>query len=473
MHSSRVYYPCILGVEMLEIRISLASPLLALRGGWEAGIMNKHTPIMDTLPTNVVSSRKRIRANDSSDNESDHEDDVIEFDPTWKLTWPRFIVLAFVNESEPLTKLSPFAVEKHILGKFGTVNKVTKMRSGSLLIDATRPAQARNILDTTSFMDIEVKATSHRSLNTSKGVIRDHGRDLYDMSENDIVMELRDQGVEAVSRFILKKEGKEIKTNTLFITFATPKPPAKLRIGYYNVEVKLYIPNPLRCYSCQEFGHSRKYCKKEARCWKCGGEGHDGSECTSESSCCVNCKGDHYSSSKNCPVWIVEKDIQRVKAEKAIPYGEARRLVTASSPSSAPSSYANTVKSNTVKLIPKKSVECQTPDFWMHDNPSLLELSKKPSILTRSTGSGSERQVSPPSPKSKNKQANHKEHIIHKAPSLLQRQKIRENENRFESLSSNVDENMEEVPSSPRPHRSTSRSRSRPSDRNISPVKYK
>ena len=94
---------------------------------------------MDTLLTNVVSSRKRIRANDSSDDESQHEDDVIEFDPTWNLTWPRYIVLSPVNEAEPLTKLSPFAVEKHIYGKFGTVHKVTKMRSGSLLIEATRP----------------------------------------------------------------------------------------------------------------------------------------------------------------------------------------------------------------------------------------------------------------------------------------------------------------------------------------------
>ena len=59
----------------------LASSLLALRGGWEAGIMNKRTPIMDTLPTNVDSYRKRIRANDSNDDESQHEDDVIEFDP--------------------------------------------------------------------------------------------------------------------------------------------------------------------------------------------------------------------------------------------------------------------------------------------------------------------------------------------------------------------------------------------------------
>ena len=42
--------------------------------------MNKHSPIMDTLLTNVVSSRKRIRANDSSDDESQHEDDVTHFD---------------------------------------------------------------------------------------------------------------------------------------------------------------------------------------------------------------------------------------------------------------------------------------------------------------------------------------------------------------------------------------------------------
>ena len=97
MHSSRVYYPCILGVELLEIRISLASPLLALRGGWEAGIMNKHTPIMDTLPTNVVSSRKRVRSNDSSDDDhsdSDVEDVHIE---DW-FTWPRFIVLKPVED---------------------------------------------------------------------------------------------------------------------------------------------------------------------------------------------------------------------------------------------------------------------------------------------------------------------------------------------------------------------------------------
>ena len=464
MHSSRVYCPCIPDVEMSEIRISLASPLLALRGGWEAGTMNNHIPIMDTLPTNVVSSRKRIRTNDSSDNESQDSDE--EYDPDWPHAWPRYLVLEPVDDSQSLTKLSPFAVEKSIQGKYGTVKKVTKMKSGSLLIEATRASQSRMIRDTKTFMDIEVKASPHRTLNTSREVIRDHGRDLYDMSDTDIVYELKDQGVENVSRFILKKDGKEIRTNTLFITFGMPTPPAKLKIGYYNVEVKLYIPNPLRCFGCQEFGHSRKFCKKSPKCWKCGQEGHDGSECSSDSICCVNCKGDHFSSSKNCPVWIHEKEIQRVKAEKNLPYGEARRLVNAKSP---PPSATTTSYASVVRSTQKRSIECQTPDFWMQDRVTLKELSKKPSIETTSTGSGTERPISP----ANRTNVKTKQNASVKSPSYNEQKKsnVAKTGNKFLSLSSDVDEDMEDSPSSPRPSRSTSRSRRK--NANISPVKYK
>ena len=182
-----------------------------------------------------------------------------------------------------------------------------------------------------NFLGIEVDADAHRSLNVSKGVIRDFHQDLRDMSEEDIRLELASQGVLRVSRFILKKEGKEIKTNTLFLTFDNHVPPEKLKIGYYVVTVQPYIPNPLRCFQCQKFGHSKKWCKNKLACWKCGSEGHDGSECTSETTSCLNCKGNHCASSKSCPVWIQEKEIQRVKTEKCLSYGDARRLVTSAS----------------------------------------------------------------------------------------------------------------------------------------------
>ena len=193
----------------------------------------------------TVSSRKRRKSNSSA--EEDHYSDVDEeFDPDWNLAWPRFIVMSPVSESEQLTKLSPFDVEKAILGRFCTV-KVTKMKSGSLLIEATRAKQSRMIRDTTNFLNIDVRATPNRSLNSFKGVIRDHGRDLYDMSEAAIVMELREQGVEEVSRYILKNDGKEIKTKTLFVTFRTPTPPKNNKnwiLYYFFTLLRILYQNP-------------------------------------------------------------------------------------------------------------------------------------------------------------------------------------------------------------------------------------
>ena len=97
------------------------------------------------------------------------------------------------------------------------------------------------------------------------------------MSDEDILNELSDQGVTDVSRFFLKKDGQNIKTNTLFITFNTPIAPKELKIGYYIVKVQMYVPNPLRCFYCQKFGHSKKFCKNPLACWKCGSEGSEGS----------------------------------------------------------------------------------------------------------------------------------------------------------------------------------------------------
>ena len=302
------------------------------------------------------------------------------------MNYPRFIVLKPVYSHQPLSKLSPFAVAKSIQGRFGTVNQVKRLKDGSLLIEASRNIQAQHIMDTQTFLDIEVDAEAHRSLNSSKGVIRDYHQDLRDMTEEQIKNELSSQGVTHVSRFILKKDNKEIKTNTLFLTFDTHIPPAKFKIGYYIVNVQPYIPNPLRCFQCQKFGHSKKWCKNQLACWKCGSEGHDGGDCTAETVCCLNCKGDHFASSKSCPVWIQEKEIQRVKTEKSLSYGEARKLVVSSSSSSpsVSSSYASAAKSTTKTV----STDCQTPAFWIGPQPSLREASFLPSVQTTSTGSG-------------------------------------------------------------------------------------
>ena len=450
---------------------------------WRVGsrAMNLINPMSLSSSINP-SSRKRIRSErDNERNDYVYSDDEPEINLPKKpeVNYPRFIVFKPVYSHQPLTKLSPFAVAKSIQGRFGTVNQVKKMKDGSLLIEASRNVQAQHLLDTQTFLDIEVDAEAHRSLNTSKGVIRDYHQDLRDMTDEQIKMELSSQGVTHVSRFILKKDGKEIKTNTLFLTFDMHVPPAKIKIGYYVMNVQPYIPNPLRCFQCQKFGHSKKWCKTQLACWKCGSEGHDGGDCTAETVCCLNCKGDHFASSKSCPVWIQEKEIQRVKTEKSLSYGEARKLVVPPSSPSVTTSYASAARSATKKA----SVDCQTPAFWIGPQPSLLEASFLPSVQTTSTGSGthdtattsssissknSVRNSSPAKqkkqapPKSQTKTQNNKELIKEKSRNI-------ETSNKYVSLSSDLSEDMDTT-QSPRPARSKSRSRSR--TKNISPIKH-
>ena len=456
---------------------------------WRVGsrAMNQIKPMSLSFDMNP-SSRKRIRSelSNSDDERTENVDEYSEDEGESKLqnkkevNYPRFIVLKPTYSHQPLTKLSPFAVAKSIQGRFGTVNKVTRMKDGSLLIEAARNIQAKHILDTQTFLDIEVDAEAHHSLNTSRGVIRDYHKDLLDMSDEEIRKELFSQGVTKVSRFILKKDGKEIKTNTLFLNFDTHIPPAKIKIGYYIVNVQPYVPNPLRCFNCQKFGHSKKWCKNHLHCWKCGEEGHDGSDCASETVSCLNCKGDHFASSKSCPVWIQEKEIQRVKTEKSLPYHEARKLVTSSSSSSSSAtvSYASIARSATKTV----SIDCQTPAFWIGPQPSLREASRLPSVQTASTGSGTQDKPSS-NESSGNKNSNIRISSPAKSSSSSRNNKnistkhiVKENSksfetaNKFQNLSSDVSEDMDTTTQSPRPSRSTSRSRNRSK---ISPIKHR
>ena len=94
------------------------------------------------------------------------------------------------------------------------------------------------------------------------------------------------------------------------------------------MNVELYIPNPLRCYQCQVFGHHEDYCIKKPICGNCGGERH----CNDDHNCkntakCVNCNANHPVFSRDCPTWKKEKAILKVKYEKSITFPDARKLV--------------------------------------------------------------------------------------------------------------------------------------------------
>ena len=116
------------------------------------------------------------------------------------------------------------------------------------------------------------------------------------MSEVEIRDELKDWGVVGVNQVTLKKEGKVIPTNTLFLTFGSPELPKEIMVGYLKVKVALFVPNPMCCFNCNKFGHTSQCCKVAAKFMDCGKDKHEGQY--EGHKLCSNCNGDHASSAK-------------------------------------------------------------------------------------------------------------------------------------------------------------------------------
>jgi hypothetical protein len=148
-----------------------------------------------------------------------------------------------------------------------------------------------------------VSAFAHSSLNSSKGIVRDKERILKGITEEEIVEGLSNQGVTHVKRFNIKRDGNTIATNTYLLTFSSSPLSSKIKAGFTIMQVDLFIPNPLRCYKCQKYGHGALNCTNRHLCHRCGDDTHVGSDCENDPKC-VNFKGHHAASDKICPIWL-------------------------------------------------------------------------------------------------------------------------------------------------------------------------
>lgn len=291
------------------------------------------------MGTNANKRRRRTEMDNDFGNDSDSDAEVRS---QMEDAWPRYILVKPADDDKPLNGLSPFAVNKAFEGVTPGLSDIKRLRDGSFLVHCKSRRQSELLMkrDGSLFVDRPIKVEVHRTLNSCKGVI--HCRDLASSTEGEIKRELASQGVTDVHRCTAKKEGKVVPTNTYFVTFCLPRLPETIRVGYLQVRVTLYIPSPMRCYKCQRFGHTSSKCNSPVDiCSKCSKTSHEGS-CKPK---CANCEGEHTANSRECPRWKLESAIQRVRAERKVSFGEAKKIVQANEPN-------NTGPS---KVIPGKS----------------------------------------------------------------------------------------------------------------------
>ncbi|GBN23203.1 hypothetical protein AVEN_41293-1 [Araneus ventricosus] len=287
-----------------------------------------------------------------------------------KLTnFPTFFMIkrnSTVNET--FHTVSPFLVEKAITETIGEVKSTKKLLSGDLLVEVHSRKQSQQIVKVKNFSNIPISVSPHASLNSSKRVIT--CGELLNVATEEILKELQSQGVSHVRRISIRRDGQLLNTKHLILTFDSAKLPEHIKAGYMRLSVRAYIPNPLRCFQCQRFGHSKTSCRGTLTCARCAEVGHDSSRCTAAEKC-VNCKDAHTSFSRNCSAWKLEKEIITTKIKKQISYPEARKLVKSMTPTPG----------NSYVSVAKKSSSAPSAD--RNKDASVVSNSKPSESLTR------------------------------------------------------------------------------------------
>ena len=135
-------------------------------------------------------------------------------------TWLRFLLVNGTDNERPLSKQSPFAVNKAIVAVLGSDPfNIKKLRNGDILVEVDKENQSSKLLKTTKlnliiYNIIPITVSPHYSLNTKKGVIR--CLDIKDCSDEEILDGLKDEGVIKLDRILVFEMDKENQQGLLY-----------------------------------------------------------------------------------------------------------------------------------------------------------------------------------------------------------------------------------------------------------------
>ena len=97
------------------------------------------------------------------------DENVNETSQRSNISFARFIVIQSENNSKPVTKLSPFVIEKQLKSIVGTPKSVKYLNNGNLLVECSNRYQSENLLKRSTFFELQVRVFSHPTLNSSRG----------------------------------------------------------------------------------------------------------------------------------------------------------------------------------------------------------------------------------------------------------------------------------------------------------------
>lgn len=193
------------------------------------------------------------------------------------------------------------------------------------------PSHVSKLLALTELVDkTSIRIIHHPTLNASKCVVSCY--DVIDIPDQELLSSLSNQGVIGIRRFTRRDGNRIVNTPSMILTINSPTPPDHIDFGYLRVNTRPYYPSPMLCYRCWSFGHTRLRCQATAICGNCAKNNHpleDRTSCPNTQYCQRCDSNNHALSSKNCPFYQKEKDIQKLRVDQGLSYPAANRLYNA------------------------------------------------------------------------------------------------------------------------------------------------
>lgn len=260
--------------------------------------------------------------------------------PNWlkndsTLTEPEMFIHVKPADNIPVAKRNRFLLAKYLKTVTNNITKASFNGKGDLILKVKGEKEAEKVLKIQKIGDWPVTVERHQTLNSSKGVI--FNPDICWLTEREIIEGLVDYKVKEV--FIFKRTPRNTETiiekvpkpfGLAVLTFDTQQPPQRIKYGFEYIEVRKYIPNPMRCRKCQKLGHTAGKCQlKKHVCEQCG-KGFEGDnvpthECTIKM--CVNCvQTGHASNDRDCPKYLMAKQVETIMVMDNKTRYEARQL---------------------------------------------------------------------------------------------------------------------------------------------------
>ena len=180
----------------------------------------------------------------------------------------KYICIVSCN-SDKLGLQNQIKVQKLLSNLIGSVKSINSTKAGNLIVECIDNQQYKTLLKSTHLGEWVIKVYVPKSMNTSIGCIYNVP---LNITEDEIKDVLKQQNVSNCVRLTyFDKEKKERQpSNTVKLYFNVPELPIRISLGFRMYKTKLFIPRPIQCFNCQQFGHMQSDCSKPRVCFKCG-----------------------------------------------------------------------------------------------------------------------------------------------------------------------------------------------------------